>query len=178
MAAILYGLGDTVAEYYIKHVDRYEYLGLLGVFGWILTAFGCLAFEQQDIRDVVTNLSLYVSLILAIYVASVLLYYVAEASFLTRSDATLLNLSLQGSNLWAVSFSTIAYRESPPLIFYLAALLVLVGVLFYGGQSNASYEDGIDASIPLVEPRHSHPVYVSFEASDESTEDSSINSSE
>jgi len=65
------------------------------------------------------------------YVTLLLLYYVTEASFLVSSDATLLNLSLQAQNLWAILFSVLAYQTAPPALFYLAVLLVGVGVFTY-----------------------------------------------
>lgn len=131
-AAVCYGLGDTVAEYAIKHIDRNEYLGMLGFFGVIQTGVAFPFIEGNEIRNLVHRSDAgFISVIFVFYVGVVLVYYLAEASFLVSSDATLLNLSLQGANLWAIFFSVVAYQETPPLVFYLAALLVVTGVFVY-----------------------------------------------
>ena len=132
-AALLYGLGDAVSEYSIKHIDRMELLGMMGLFGMILTG---LQFPFQEL-DVLSKLladpaaNQVVFLLMFSYVALLLFYYITEASFLVSSDATLLNLSLQAQNLWAIIFSVLANHLAPPLLFYLALLFVVIGVFVY-----------------------------------------------
>lgn len=150
--ALLYGLGDTVAEYAIKHIDRNEYLGMLGVFGILFSA--CLSFltERTAVQDLLFHtgststgsstimIQWQVVATLLWYVASVYVYYVTEASFLKDHDATLLNLCMQASNLWAILFSVVAYQDLPPALFYVALVLVVTGVVVYerhgGGSSD------------------------------------------
>jgi hypothetical protein len=59
---------------------------------------------------------------------------------MVSSDATLLNLSLQSSNLWAILFSVAAFRESPSLLFYIAVIFVVAGVFVYEILGNASQD--------------------------------------
>jgi hypothetical protein len=70
------------------------------------------------------------------YIMSLVFYYVASSYFLTLSDATLLNLSLQTTSLWASVFDVVANGTIPPLVFFLAVLLVTLGVCVYqvGGE--------------------------------------------
>ena len=51
-AALLYGFGDTAAEFFVKHVDRCEYVGMLGVFGAIITGFSFPFFEIPAITGI------------------------------------------------------------------------------------------------------------------------------
>lgn len=132
-AALLYGLGDAVSEYSIKHIDRMEFLGMLGFFGMILTGIQ-FPFQELDVlsalfHDPRANQGAFA--LMTSYVILLLLYYVTEASFLVSSDATLLNLSLQTQNLWAILFSVLANHAAPPMLFYLALLLVVIGVFVY-----------------------------------------------
>lgn len=146
-SALLYGLGDSVAEYSIKHIHRQEYLGMIGLFGTILTA---LAFPFVDGGEVAklwhdTNSVHRQSawLLLALYTACVFFYYVSAAWFYTSSDATLLNLSLLTSNLWVLGFSVLAYRHTPAPLFFVAAILVISGVIVYQNPL-AKEEDEVD----------------------------------
>jgi solute carrier family 35 protein F1/2 len=141
-AALAYGLGDTIAEYSIKHIDREEYLGMLGVYGVIFTGLIFPWLEGDAVRRLFFDLPATVKwqaiAVLVWYVASVLLYYMTEASFLVKSDATLLNLSLQASNLWVILFSVVAYQDLPPAVFYLAVALVVAGVFVYEAGGHAA----------------------------------------
>jgi hypothetical protein len=68
-------------------------------------------------------------------------YYISTTLFYVKSDATLLNISLQCSNLWAILFSAAAFHELPPTLFYVALVLVVGGVFVYelcGKQSSHS----------------------------------------
>ena len=149
-AALAYGLGDTIAEYSIKHIDREEYLGMLGVYGVIFTGLIFPWLEGDAVRRLFFDLPATVKwqaiAVLVWYVASVLLYYMTEASFLVKSDATLLNLSLQASNLWVILFSVVAYQDLPPAVFYLAVTLVVAGVFVYEAGGHATAPTATEAS--------------------------------
>lgn len=139
-AAILYGLGDALGELWCKHIDRKEYLGMLGFFG----AFWCCLLVVFTEYDQVLDLfrdgeNRFRALgIMCFYVPTLVLYYVSASFFLVSSDATLLNLSLQSSNLWAICFSVVAFQEAPSPLFYVALVLVVSGVFVYELLGNHS----------------------------------------
>ena len=134
-AAVLYGLGDTVAEFSIKNIDRREYIGMIGLFGMIQTGFAVVTLERLSLVNGMGRLTqtelLQAVCVVAWYTATQYLYYVLEAYFLVSSDATLLNLSLQASNLWVILFSVAAFRRAPSTFFFAAVALVVVGVFIY-----------------------------------------------
>ena len=135
LAALLNGFQDVVAEYCIKNVDKSEYLGMLGLFGALFTGIVFPWLEREALFDFVYDRTpseqWEIVIVVFWYVASVLAYYLGEAFFLVSSDATLLNLSMQTSNLWAISFSFFAYNILPPMLFYPALILVISGVAIY-----------------------------------------------
>ena len=134
-AALLYGLGDTVAEYAIKHIDRSEYLGMLGLFGFPISAMQFMMLEWDALIDLIFDTDptkQWQALgTMVWYIASLLLYYMSAAYFLSGSDATLLNLSLQTTSLWACLFLVVSDGAAPPPVFYIALLLVASGVCVY-----------------------------------------------
>jgi drug/metabolite transporter (DMT)-like permease len=141
-AALVYGFGDAVSEYAIKHIARMEFLGMMGFLGAFLTGMQWPFWE----RDVLSNLFFNNNnnantgaalLLMGSYAGLLLLYYVTEAAFLVKSDATLLNLSLQAQNIWAILFTVVTSSSSssssaaPPWLFSLAAIFVFAGVAAY-----------------------------------------------
>ena len=148
VAAVCYGLGDTIAEYSIKHIDMQEYLGMLGLFGLIIS--GCIFpwLEGGTISSIFfkirgeenggikpgDNELLQICFLLVVYILSVYCYYMSQAFFLIASDATLLNMSLQAANLYAIGFSVMFYQTWPQALFYFATFLVVTGVFVYQRQ--------------------------------------------
>ena len=133
MAAILYGIGDAVCEFWCKHVDRKEYLGMLGLFGTFFCGLLVVLTERHALLDLFHDEANFYPVlgVIAIYVPVLVLYYVSASVFLVSSDATLLNLSLQSCNLWAICFSAVAFEETPSPLFYWALLLEVSGVFAY-----------------------------------------------
>jgi solute carrier family 35 protein F1/2 len=149
VAAVLYGLGDAVGEYAVKYIDRREYLGMLGLFGTILSGTAVPLLERSGVEQLRSERCREIFPLLVLYVACVVFYYVAAARFYSSSDATLLNLCLLASNLWVLGLSALfaggfpwaaaGGPASPPL--YAAALLLTVtGVALY--QRPRDDEDG------------------------------------
>jgi drug/metabolite transporter (DMT)-like permease len=139
-AAIMYGLGDCVAEYSVKHINRHEYLGMIGFFGLFITGMIFPWLEYDALYDLFRTAPTTTTAVQKIemtslmiwFIISVSLYYVAEARFLVTSDATLLNLSMQSVNLWAYVFTlTTDQSSTPPTTFFIALVLVVVGVFIY-----------------------------------------------
>lgn len=146
-AALMYGLGDSLAEYSIKHVDKDEYLGMLGLFGTIMCGLVFPWLEGKEVEELfrgqvvneqgmeqeggITGNRWHIAAVVLWYILSVLGYYVGLGAFLQQSDATLLNLSLQAANLWVILFSWAVYKELPPLAFFFALVLVAAGIYEY-----------------------------------------------
>jgi solute carrier family 35 protein F1/2 len=151
-AAILYGLGDALGELWCKHIDRKEYLGMLGFFGafWCCLLVVCTEYDQvlDLFRD---SENFYPTLgIMWFYVPTLVMYYISASFFLVSSDATLLNLSLQSSNLWAIVFSVVAFQEAPSFLFYVALVLVVSGVFVYellGNQAPSAPKKRPESSV-------------------------------
>ena len=158
IAALLYGAQDAIGEYWLKHVgDRQEYLGMLGLFGTMYTlilfpimdgnqvldfihtlivAISSSAYPDNDDVDIDNQHMSLVAVIPTIvtmvwFVSSVVIFYIATAYFLTWNDATLLILSLQACNIWAILYSVVAYHDTPSTLFYVAMSLVIGGVFLY-----------------------------------------------
>jgi solute carrier family 35 protein F1/2 len=145
VAALIYGLGDVISEYCVKNVDLYELLGMLGLYGAIFTGLSFPWIERAALSNLIWERSSSeqweIAGIFLWYIASVLLYYITEALFLVASDATLLNLSMQASNLWAILFSLVCFHTLPPLLFYPALVLVVSGVALYEWKPTVQAEE-------------------------------------
>ena len=142
-SALSYGLCDSTAEFLVKHVDKYEYLGMVGIFGAVWTGLLFPFLNGPDVHKLFFELSWGefwpVMGVLLWYNASAVLYYLGDSTFFERSDATLLNLNIQTANLWAIAFSIVLYHMPPSPIFYIAVVCVTFGVISYDCQQPSTY---------------------------------------
>ncbi len=156
-AALVFGLNDTLAEYCIHNSTVEEYLAMLGIFGCLFSIGESVIFERIQIRQLITlvidaiteskehNSIIHheeelsnenvdfamIGLVWVGYIVSLFVFYTMASYFLTISDATLLNLSLQFSNMWTMIFSIVIQHIFPTSIFYCAVVVIFIGVLMY-----------------------------------------------
>jgi drug/metabolite transporter (DMT)-like permease len=160
MAALVYGLGDSLAEYSIKHIDRFEYLFMIGLCGALLAGIQAPFTEgtelYQFIMETPTITQIQAVFGIAFYVTALICYYILATLFLVHGDATLLVLSLQATQFWAILFSVVAEDHIPTIWFFLAVFLMVTGVFIYeicGGQASPAVldaEEGENESNPLL----------------------------
>jgi drug/metabolite transporter (DMT)-like permease len=148
-AALMYGLGDCLAEYSIKHIDRVEYLFGIGFGGAVLTGIFAPLLEAKELYrlflETSTTIQLQALLGIAFYVAALVLFYISTTLFLVDGDATLLVLSLQATQFWAILFSVVLEHHPPTPTFFVAVVFVVAGVFIYetssDGEESAATED-------------------------------------
>lgn len=74
------------------------------------------------------------------FIASVLCY-LGGSFFLQISEATFFNLSLLTGDLWSVAFSVIAEKIIPGVLFFVALMFILSGVVLYEMAPSPVLED-------------------------------------
>jgi solute carrier family 35 protein F1/2 len=114
---------------------------MIGLFGSLWTLIASFVYEREAIIDLFADKQMLLPTlgIICWYIVSLVAYYIFESTFLTKSDATLLNLSLQTSNFYAILFSVIAFREIPDIQFFVATVFVISGVFVYELCGNNDY---------------------------------------
>ena len=150
---ILYGLNDVLTELTVsKAGGTIEYLGILGVFGFLISLFQSLLLEREHIQEFfLVDSSNGISfdstdgsssndsmcslqsgfLLLSAFVGVTICSYVGGSHFLILSEATFFNISLLTGDLWSVIFSVVAERIVPKPLFFVALVAVLSGVVVY-----------------------------------------------
>ncbi|KAL7478590.1 hypothetical protein ACHAW6_004350 [Cyclotella cf. meneghiniana] len=147
-SALLYGLNDVLLEYIVKiNNDRIEYLGMIGLFGFL---FSCCVqapiLETKEISNLLQSLSSNKfpdrsKIVCCVFVVMMSYFYISVTIFLSVTDATVLNLSLQLSPLWAViltRFTRVGIGnpdwDLPPACFFVGFAMVVCGMFLYEGQ--------------------------------------------
>ena len=79
------------------------------------------------------------------YAVALFMFYTITPFVLKMSGATLFNLSLLTSDMWAVAIRVFLYQQQINWLYYLAFTVVAIGLIIYSLNENSS-GDGTDAS--------------------------------
>jgi len=171
------GLYDVVIEFIVKDLGTVdEFLGIVGILGTIMSLFQALVLERNavlkffvkewDDVDVADEYEDYVDpfsaprtcsrseglILLAAYCIANYAFNTGICYFLTISESAFLTLSILTCDLWAVFFTMITEHVPPSPLFYIAFILVCIGVFIYEAAPSPLVEDEkSDQSLPGVE---------------------------
>lgn len=172
LGGVFVGLSDVLIEMFVKDfVSVHEYLGCVGLFGTAIATVQAIVLERKQIAkifavgsgedDHLTTKEIYekyaddpfnaprscpqetaIALVFG-YALSTYIFNYCMSKFLSVSESALLTLSLLTADLYSVIFTVFAQRIPPSGLFYIAFLMVIVGVVVYE-MAPSPLDDGED----------------------------------
>lgn len=141
IGAVMYGLNDTLCETIVHAASIEEYLGMLGVFG-VLISVAQAGFLERDTSVFFSpwSVSCETTQATGLYFLNsmcLFLYYVGSSRFLYSFDAALLEISLLTNNLYTVLFVVVTQHTLPSNTYFGAMGLVVAGQLVYQAGTKA-----------------------------------------
>mmetsp|Transcript_53296 Transcript_53296/g.79177 ORF Transcript_53296/g.79177 Transcript_53296/m.79177 type:complete len:467 (+) Transcript_53296:56-1456(+) len=135
LGGILSGIADPLAEKSLKYAGSTEYLGMLGLYGSIISAAQVLMFEMDAVRVFFSGATCppgHVFLSLMAILISFYVFYIGQSRFLIVSEAAMFNLSMLSADLWSLLFSLVEEHSIPTKVFFVSIMFITVGMLVYG----------------------------------------------
>jgi solute carrier family 35 protein F1/2 len=129
VAATLYAVSNVGQEILVKTHDRVEFLGLLGLFGSLLSGVQVALVESDALAAVEWSPAVVGHL--AGFALCLFVMYTLTSRFLQSCDSTLFNLSLLGSDVWAVVAAYALFGASLSPLYFVAAALIVAGLVVY-----------------------------------------------
>lgn len=170
LGGVFVGLSDVLIEMFVKDfVSVHEYLGCVGIFGTVIATVQAVILERKQIAKIfavgsgehLTTQQIYdlypddpfnaprscpretaIALVFG-YALSTYIFNYCMSKFLSVSESALLTLSLLTADLYSVLFTVFAQHIPPTGLFYVAFLLVIIGVVVYE-MAPSPLEDGED----------------------------------
>lgn len=124
-----FALSNVGEEFCVKRKDLVEVLAMLGVFGVIVILFEILIFERKELASIRWSPKLIT--MFAAYATAAFLTTTTVAFLLKMSGATLVNLSLLTTNMWAVLIRIFFYRQQVTWLYYLSFAAAAIGLIVY-----------------------------------------------
>ncbi|KAL5229874.1 hypothetical protein ABZP36_028650 [Zizania latifolia] len=130
----LYAISNVSEEFLVKVGDRVELMGMLGLFGAIISACQISIFERNEIKSIQWSVSAVVPFVG--FSVAMFMFYSLVPILLKISGSTMLNLSLLTSDMWAVLIRVFAYDEKVDWMYYVAFGAVAIGLVIYSRDSD------------------------------------------
>ncbi|RLN31082.1 solute carrier family 35 member F2-like [Panicum miliaceum] len=133
---VCFAFSNVGEEYCVKKKDRVEVVAMLGLFGLLISMVQILVFERKSLEAVTwspTMISLFAGFAVAIFI-----FYTITPFVLKTSGATLFNLSLLTSDMWAVAIRVLFYHQQINWLYYLAFTVVAIGLIIYSLNESSS----------------------------------------
>jgi drug/metabolite transporter (DMT)-like permease len=138
LGGVLFGASEVIGEVAIRNYGGiYEYLGMVGFWAVPVCALQVYYLEQEQVAKFFAYGDLrFCSIaaawvLLALYSIAASINYLGTARFLRISDAAFYNISLLTGGIWSCTFSVLFEGIVPQPIFYIAAAMIVAGVVLY-----------------------------------------------
>ncbi|BBN09085.1 solute carrier family 35, member F1/2 [Marchantia polymorpha subsp. ruderalis] len=135
LGATGYAISNVYEEFLVKKVDRLELLAMMGGFGAITSFVQVVLIE----REVLLSTQWTVNAVLPFISYSVCLFSFCTLvpALLQISGATMFNLSMLTSDMYAVAIRWLIYQESVDWLYFVAFATVAVGLAWYTRSGDA-----------------------------------------
>ncbi|CAD6218567.1 unnamed protein product [Miscanthus lutarioriparius] len=127
--SMLYAISNVTEEYFVKKSNRVEVMAMLGVFGAIISGIQISILEQKELRS--THWTAGAILPFIGFALAMFLFYSMVPIILKICGATMLNLSLLTSDMWAVLIRIFAYHEKVDWMYFVAFAGTATGLVIY-----------------------------------------------
>ncbi|KAE8668426.1 Solute carrier family 35 member F2 isoform 3 [Hibiscus syriacus] len=137
---LFFSMSNVGEEFCVKKKDRVEVVSMIGLYGLLVSGVelypisACLDYiraKELGICNVVCKYICFQMLALAVYTLSTFLFYTRTPFVLKLSGATMFNLSLLTSDMWAVVVQILFYRQKVDWLYFVAFGLVVIGLVIY-----------------------------------------------
>ncbi|KAI3471832.1 hypothetical protein Pfo_028485 [Paulownia fortunei] len=107
--SLFFSMSNVGEEFCVKRKDRIEVIAMIGLFGMLVSASEIAVLERKTLKSIKWSSGLMSAY--AGYAVSSFLFYTLAPFVLKMSGATLFNLSLLTSDMWAVAVRTFIYKQ-------------------------------------------------------------------
>ncbi|ETV97923.1 hypothetical protein, variant 1 [Aphanomyces invadans] len=129
LGATIYGVSNVAQEYFVKTKSRSEFLGNLGLYGFVICGLQAYLVERDSF--LVVSWSIGSVAFFTLYVAALFLMYSVTAIMLRDGDSAIFNMSLLTSDFFGVLAGIFLFHESLSWLYCVGFVCILAGLVVY-----------------------------------------------
>ncbi|XP_056329810.1 solute carrier family 35 member F2 isoform X2 [Danio aesculapii] len=149
VSATLYAISNVCQEYTVKNLSRVEFLGMVGLFGSIISAIQLGILEHKEVANI--QWTWEKALLLAGYALCMYGFYSFMPVVIKRSSATAVNLSLLTGDLFSLFFGLFLFHYNFSGLYIVSLVGILIGFIMFNTvptlsrlSDPSSDEEGVD----------------------------------
>uniref|UniRef100_H3C9R4 Solute carrier family 35 member F2 n=1 Tax=Tetraodon nigroviridis TaxID=99883 RepID=H3C9R4_TETNG len=129
ISAALYAVSNVCQEYTVKNLSRVEFLGMVGLFGTLISAIQMVVLERDEIAAI--QWSWQVALLFSAYALCMYGLYSCMPVVVKLSSATSVNLSLLTADLFSLFCGIFLFQYSFSALYLVSLAVILIGFITF-----------------------------------------------
>ena len=129
LGATLYGVSNVFEEWFVSRRPMYEVLGMLGIFGVIITGVQCAIFDRADFSSSTWDPAVAGWIIG--YTLVLFTFYSIVPILLRMASAAFFDISLLTANFWGTIIGIKVFGYVIHFLYPVAFVLIIIGQMIY-----------------------------------------------
>ncbi|XP_024133219.1 solute carrier family 35 member F2 [Oryzias melastigma] len=129
LSAALYAVSNVAQEYTVKNLSRVEFLGMLGLFGTIISTIQMVILERKAVSTI--NWSWEIGLLFGAFALCMYALYSFMPIVVKLTSATSVNLSLLTADLFSLFCGIFLFHYSFSGLYLVSLVVILIGFITF-----------------------------------------------
>lgn len=129
LSAVLYAVSNICQEHTVKNLSRVEFLGMMGLFGTLISGIQLAALETRAVAAVRWNIR--VSALFVVYVLCMFALYSFMPVVVKMTSATTVNLSLLTADLFSLFCGIFLFSYKFSTLYIISFVIITVGFVIF-----------------------------------------------
>ncbi|KAK5858199.1 hypothetical protein PBY51_002362 [Eleginops maclovinus] len=129
LSAVLYAVSNVCQEQTVKNLSRVEFLGMMGLFGTVISGAQLAVLETQAVAAI--NWDFHTSLWFAVYALCMYSLYSFMPVVVKMTSATAVNLSLLTADLFSLFCGLFLFHYSFSTLYIISFVVIMVGFVMF-----------------------------------------------
>ncbi|XP_054368298.2 solute carrier family 35 member F2 isoform X4 [Mirounga angustirostris] len=147
LGASLYAVSNVCEEYIVKKLSRQEFLGMVGLFGTIISGIQLLIVEYKDIAGIRWDWK--IALLFVAFALCMFCLYSFMPLVIKVTSATSVNLGILTADLYSLFFGLFLFGYKFSGLYILSFSVIMVGFILYCSTPTRTAEPA-ESSVPPV----------------------------
>ncbi|NWT53650.1 S35F2 protein, partial [Erythrocercus mccallii] len=129
LGSSLYAISNVSEEYIVKNLSRVEFLGMVGLFGTIISGLQLAIVEHREIMS--TQWSWEVALLFTVFAMCMFALYSFMPVVMKVTSATSVNLGILTSDLYSLFFGLFLFFYNFSGLYIVSFVIIMAGFVLY-----------------------------------------------
>ncbi|NXT85084.1 S35F2 protein, partial [Zapornia atra] len=129
LGASLYAISNVSEEYIVKNLSRVEFLGMVGLFGTVISGLQLAIVEHREIMRIQWNWK--VALLFTVFALCMFGLYSFMPVVIKVTSATSVNLGILTADLYSLFFGLFLFFYKFSGLYILSFVIIMVGFILY-----------------------------------------------